>query len=153
MKFNTSTDEAFAYAAQRMQLENPTRWPEPVHITDRLDGVPKVCIHTLKDNCCSYYPQRVMVKQQPCVAQYYLDTDHVDMMSDAEKTNEISSLSQVSNQNAAHETDTSAARSLANHRRSRFFGSSLLPVRGRARQKLSVSPRFMGAAPQKSLPF
>ena len=89
MGFNTSSDEVFFYAAGKMQLENPTMWSEPVHITERFDAVPKVYIHTLKDNCCSYCLQRVMVKQQPVIAEYYLDTDHVGMMSDAEKTNEI----------------------------------------------------------------
>ncbi len=89
MGFNTSSDEAFGYAATRMQPENPTMWSEPVHITERFEGVDKVYIHTLKDNCCSYYLQRSMVQKQPCVAQFYLDSDHVGMLSDAENTNKI----------------------------------------------------------------
>lgn len=89
MRFNTSNDETFFYAAPKMQLENPTMWSQPVHLSEKFEQVKKVYIHTLKDNCCSYYLQRVMVKRQPCIAEYYLDTDHVGMLSDPQNTNKI----------------------------------------------------------------
>ncbi|MCF0167321.1 MAG: alpha/beta fold hydrolase [Bacteroidales bacterium] len=87
--FNTTPDDKFMYALQYLQDENPTMWYEPVHLSDRYMAVPKVYIHTLKDNCCSYFLQRQMVKTVPCVKEYYLDTDHVGMLSDPESTNAI----------------------------------------------------------------
>ena len=87
--FNTTPDDKFGYALQHLQDENPAMWYEPVHLSDRYMNVPKVYIHTLKDNCCSYYMQRQMVKNVPCVKEYYLDTDHVGMLSDPESTNAI----------------------------------------------------------------
>lgn len=87
--FNTTPDDKFLFACQHLQDENPTMWSEPVHLSDKYMSVPKVYIHTLKDNCCSYDLQRRMIKFVPCVKEYYLDTDHCGMLSDVEGTNNI----------------------------------------------------------------
>jgi len=88
MGFNTTNDKDFAFALSNMQLENPSMWSEPVHLTEKYHNVPKYYIHTLKDNCCSYYMQRVMVHNEPVVKQYYLDTDHCGMINEPKGFNE-----------------------------------------------------------------
>lgn len=87
--FNTCDDETYNFALSHLQLENGHLWTEPVHLTQRFENIPKFYIHTLKDNCCSYYMQRFLVRFHPCTAEYYLDTDHFGMLSDAEGTNRI----------------------------------------------------------------
>jgi len=87
--FNTCDDATFAWASSRLQLENGALWSEPVHLTERYEAIPKYYIHTLKDNCCSYYMQRLLVRFHPCVAEYYLDTDHFGMLADPEGANRI----------------------------------------------------------------
>ena len=96
MGFNTTPDELFFFSASHMQLECPNMWHEPVHITERFAAVPKFYIHTLKDNCCSYYIQRVMVQRQPVYKEYYIDADHTAMIDKAEETNAI--LLDIANQ-------------------------------------------------------
>lgn len=87
--FNTCDDETFAFAQSRLQLENGHLWTESVHLTERYEAIPKYYIHTMKDNCCSYYMQRFLVRFHPCIAEYYLDTDHFGMLADPEGTNRI----------------------------------------------------------------
>ena len=87
--FNTCGDEAFSFAESRLQLENGFLWTEPIHITERFESVPKVYVHTLKDNCCSYYMQRRLVKSHGRRASFYLDTDHFGMIAAPEETQKI----------------------------------------------------------------
>ncbi len=87
MGFNTSSDEVVGFALSHMQLENPTMWRETVHLTDRYHNVPKYYVHTLKDNCCSYFAQRMMVHFEPVIKEYYLDSDHCGMLSKADEFN------------------------------------------------------------------
>ncbi len=79
--FRFSDDEKFMECLKCMQNENTTMWSEPVHLTEKYHNVPKYYIHTLKDNCLSYWMQRKMVHEEPVIKQYYLDTDHCCMIS------------------------------------------------------------------------
>ncbi len=87
--FGCCSDEMYAYAKERLELESGNIWFDPVHISEKFQSVPKVYIHTLYDNCCSFYQQRVMVKNQPVEKEYYLLCDHFAMFSDTDKVNEI----------------------------------------------------------------
>ena len=85
--FRFCDDEKFMFGLQHMQSENPAMWAEPVHLSDKYHSVPKYYIHTLKDNCLSYYMQRKMVHEEPVIKQYYLDTDHCCMLSEVDEFN------------------------------------------------------------------
>ena len=87
MAFNTSSDEVFKFAMSHMKLENPKMWSDPVHLTQNYHDVPKYYIHTLKDNCCTYYQQRVMIKAEPIVKEYNIDSDHFVMSSAPDEFN------------------------------------------------------------------
>ncbi len=87
--FNIADDETYAFAVSHLGLENPTLWGDPVHISEKFHNVPKYYVHTLKDNCCTYYQQRCMVHDEPMIKEYYIDCDHFGMLSKAEELNEI----------------------------------------------------------------
>ena len=89
LAFGTCSDEAWEFALTHLEDEGDKIWSDPVHISRNFALVPKIYVHTLKDNCCSYYIQRVMVARQPVVKEYYLDTDHFCMLSDPEGVNKI----------------------------------------------------------------
>lgn len=87
--FNTTDDETFAFADAHLGLENPTMWGDPVHLTEVYHNVPKYYVHTLKDNCCTYYLQRCMVHDEPVIKEYYIDSDHFGMLNRADEVNEV----------------------------------------------------------------
>ena len=87
MAFNTSSDEVVDFALSHLKLENPKIWGDPVHLTENFHNIPKYYIHTLKDNCCTYYQQRIMVRHEPPVKEYYIDSDHFVMQSKPEEFN------------------------------------------------------------------
>lgn len=79
--FGMCDDEKFGFALQNAQPESPAMWGDEVKLGDNYRKTPKYYFHTLKDNCLSYYMQRVLVKAEPVVKQYYLDADHCCMLS------------------------------------------------------------------------
>lgn len=87
LAFGFCDDEKFEFARKMLQPETPAMWGDDVTLSDNYKKVPKYYFHTLKDNCCSYYIQRVFVKETPVVKQYYLDTDHFCMFSAADELN------------------------------------------------------------------
>ncbi len=86
--FGCCSDEIFGFALKNAQPETPNMWSDEVHLGENYLRVPKYYVHTLKDNCLSYYMQRTMVKQTPVVKQYYLDADHCCMLSTSDGLNE-----------------------------------------------------------------
>ena len=89
MGFNMASDEQFFAIAPKIQLETPKMWYDPVHLTEKYHEVPKYYIHTLKDNCCSYYMQRILTHDEPVVKEYYLDADHCLMISRPHELSEV----------------------------------------------------------------
>ena len=88
LAFGLCDDEKYELALMNLQPETPAMWGDDITLGDNYKKVPKYYFHTLKDNCCTYYMQRVMVKETPVVKQYYLDADHFCMFSASKELNE-----------------------------------------------------------------
>ena len=87
LAFGLSSDDDFEYASAHLQLETPNMWGDEINLGDNYRKVPKYYIHSLKDNCCTYYMQRVLVAAMPVVKEYYLEADHFLMFSAADEFN------------------------------------------------------------------
>ena len=86
--FGMCRDQTFARVLANAQPENPALWYDPVTIGDNYHNTEKYYIHTMKDNCCTYYQQRVMVRNEPVVKEYYLEADHGCMLSAPDELND-----------------------------------------------------------------
>lgn len=87
LAFGLCDDGRYEEALKNLQPETPAMWGDDVSLGDNYKKVPKYYFHTLKDNGCTYYIQRVMVRAMPVVKQYYLDADHFCMFSATDELN------------------------------------------------------------------
>lgn len=89
MGFNLTSDADFFQAAAQMQLENSVLWGQSVELTPQYDIIPKFYIHTLKDNCLSYFAQLRMCAKTPVYKQYYINSSHTAMISFPDESVEV----------------------------------------------------------------